>query len=620
MKQRISRSARAAVEMPTTAFRNPEGLSASGSARAGLCLFAVIMSFSVPGWSATEQATIKHDDVPASQQTAFRVRSDFTAGLNADRGWAGALNEHVTVHTDQPFRIRFELENSVAAGEERRFRLQYRHNGGAWRNVESADFPYPDEMTPRVSVIATDAYQNGAATTNLLAGSNASYSAGMGVDLAAISPSRSRGRVDSERVHSEWEWPLVIRRFADGAVTNDEGDTFEFRMAHAGGCPLESSINPVLTVAVPDGHLGGTFVETPGRIGPWQASNGDLYFLMEPSETYNVLMVVKSTDGGATWQEVDGAKRPATGDLEGFATKLRGNIIHMLHQTSDAVLYHAFRTSDHPTQPDTWHVRDELVASPEEPPTQVATLAVRSDGSIVGVYGGPEKIHFKIRSAEDSWGDETVVDVGVPPNLSGPQVVLGADDMVHLAYTGDDGTAWYRRIRPDGTLTPRKRLATGLGTSEGDIGSILPLVFIPETNTAGVIYRLATGSLWARRITQTRPDEPVEISDPARISDRDVVQNAVDSDQAGADAIAHGGAIHVLFIEQGTGRIFYTRSDEAGVWQPATLQEDGINAQWIRGMPITRRDGTSVYGYVYDAGSDGGSGMNRFAWVPLGGR
>jgi hypothetical protein len=354
-------------------------------------------------------------------------------------------------------------------------------------------------------------------------------------------------------------------------------------------------------------------VETPGRIGPWEASNGDLYFIMEPTETDNVLMMVKSTDRGATWQEVDGANRPAADDLEGLASDLAGGIIQILHQTSGVVWHHAFNTSDHPTRPDAWAVRDERVATPAEPPTQVASVAVRSDGSIVGVYGGPERVHFKIRAPDGAWGEETIVDEAVLPTLSGPQVVVGVGDVVHLAYTGGDGTAWYRRIQPDGTLTPRQQLATELGTTEYDVGAILPLVFIPETNTVVIMYRLATGKLWARRVADHGPP-----GEPVQVSERDVVQNAVDSDQTGADAIADGTTVHVLFIEQGSGSIYHTRSDEAGVWQPATLQVDGIRGQWIRGALLTRGDGTRSYGYVYDAGSEGGAGMNTFARLPLG--
>src|SRR5690606_16669796 len=64
--------------------------------------------------------------------TAFRVRSDFEADLNVDAGWAGATGANVPVATDQPFRIRLEVEADDPEGTPRRFWLQYRHNGGEW--------------------------------------------------------------------------------------------------------------------------------------------------------------------------------------------------------------------------------------------------------------------------------------------------------------------------------------------------------------------------------------------------------------------------------------------------------------------------------------------------------
>jgi hypothetical protein len=572
-----------------------------------LALFITALLVGVP-IAGCGDATPRTEHAVA-QQTAFRVRADVDADLNADAGWAGAVGENVAVHVEQPFRLRVEVEHILPVDTSRRFRLQVQHNGGAWTNVPAADFPYPSEATPRVSIVSTDAYADGAATADVLDGSRVPFRAGTGVNLADA----ARPLPADTAVHSEWAWPLVIRRFADGAVTTDEGDTFSFRMTDAEGRPVASDAYPTVTASVPPRLLGGTFVETPGRIGPWEASNGDLYFLMEPAETYNVLMAVKSVDGGATWHEVDGANRPATGDLEGFASDQHGNTIHMLHQTDEAVLHHAFRTSDHPTAPDTWVVRDDTVATPGEPPVQVATLTARSDGSLVGVYGGPEKIHVATRSPGGTWHEDPVVDPGSSSLLSGPQTVLGERDVVHLAYTSRDGAAWYRRIRPDGTLTPRVQIASDLGTTEADGGSVLPLVFLPAPNTVVVIYRRTDGTLWARRIVDHRPP-----TDPVRVSERAVVQNAVDSDQVGADAIAADETVHVLFIEDGTGHIYHTQRGAAGAWQGATLQVDSVNAQWIRGQPLTRGgDTANAYGFVYDAGSNGGSGMNRYAEVPL---
>jgi len=62
-------------------------------------------------------------------------------------------------------------------------------------------------------------------------------------------------------------------------------------------------------------------------------------------------------------------------------------------------------------------------------------------------------------------------------------------------------------------------------------------------------------------------------------------------------------------------RLYHTRSDTAGTWTPATLQVDSVSTQWVRGQPVRQE---RAYGYVYDAGSNGGSGMNWYGEVPVG--
>jgi hypothetical protein len=724
--------------------------------------------------------------VGVSGQPSFRVRSDFSAGLNADQGWAGALNENVTIYADQPVRVRFEMGLPPESTGSRQFRLQYRRNEGDWTDVEAHDFPHPERelevdfaniavgatpegwtvahghaagmtvaaegqqkvlrpradqepliglytapwestqmaaefrlpvenragvgfvfgyvdagnhgrvfldaaagairvsrfvngketvltekkagialgewleieiqieggevevnyddsleftvelgadvppsalgfyvpanstaefreftiagepRTPRVSIVSCPAYKNGMATTDLLTGSAARFQAGAGMSLAERTPPWS-----GAGAHGEFEWALVVRRFADGAVTNEEGDTFELRMVEAGGASLGTSRNPVLRLAIPPGHVGGTFVETPGRIGPWQAANGDLYFIMEPTETDNLFLMVKSTDNGRTWREVDGPNRPRTNDLESVDARLVGDTIHIIHQVTRSTRYHAFRTSDHPVRPDSWAVRDELAASADSV-AQAATLAVRSDGSMVAFYVG-QTIHYNVRSTAGTWGTQTILDADVAPHLAGPRAVLGANDAVHLAYYGTDGTIWYRRLRRDGTLTDRQQLASGAGTTRAEYGSVLPLVFIPQTNTVVVVYRLPDGKLWERRIVNDGPPTPA-----SRVTDRDVVRDAVDSQQPGADAVLDGETVRVSFIEQSSRGIFSTH--DAGGWQPSRLRIDKILGSWVRGNVYTRPDGVRVYGYVYDAGSDGGAGMNRFGEVVLSGQ
>jgi hypothetical protein len=546
----------------------------------------------------------------AGAQPGFRVRSDFASALNSDQGWAGALNENVTVNADQPFRVRFEVERPADSTGNWQLRLQYRRNEGDWTDVEAHDFPHPEgrgAKTPRVSIVACPAYENGTATTDLLPGSAAGFQPGAGISLADRTPAWT-----GAGAHGEFEWPLVVRRFADKAVTNEEGDTFEFRMIEAGGAEPGTSRNPVLRLAIPPGHVGGTFVETPGRIGPWQASNGDIYFIMEPAETSNLFMIIKSTDNGRTWREVDGANRPSTGDLESVDGRLVGDTIHILHQVTSSARHHSFRTSDHPTQPDTWEVRDE-VAGRVRAVAQMASLEVRTDGSMVAFYLGEAKIHYSVRSPAGAWGEVMMIDPDAEPNQAGPQAVLGRDDVIHLAYYGTDGTIWYRRFLTDGTLTPRQQLASGAGTTRREYGAVLPLVFNPRKNEVTIVYRLADGNLWERRIVDDGPP-----SAAVRVTDRNVITNAVDSQQPAADVVLDGETLHVLFIEQSSRSIFSTH--DKGGWQSPTLRVDNILGSWVRGNVYTRKDGVKVYGYVYDAGSDGGAGLNRFDEIVLSGQ
>ncbi|HXW08364.1 MAG TPA: hypothetical protein VD833_24240, partial [Vicinamibacterales bacterium] len=191
-----------------------------------------------------------------------------------------------------------------------------------------------------------------------------------------------------------------------------------------------------------------------------------------------------------------------------------------------------------------------------------------------------------------------------------PRAVLGANDTVHVAYYGMDGRIWYRRLLRDGTLTGRELLASGLGTTRAEYGAVLPLVFMPRINTVVVIYRQADGRLWERRVVDDGALTP-----PVQVTDRVVIQDAVDSQQPAADAVLDGETVHVLFVEEGSRSVF--SNHDSGGWQPSVLRVDGIRGSWIRGNVYTRPDGTKVYGYIYDAGSDGGAGMNRFDEIVL---
>jgi hypothetical protein len=457
-----------------------------------------------------------------------------------------------------------------------------------------------EPQSPRVSAVACHALESGEATGDVLRGSSRAFVPGAGLSLAAKTPVWS-----GPAGHTEYEWALVARRFADGAATNEEGDTLELRVVDAAtGAPVATR-TANLRFAIPPGHLGGTFVEAPGRIGPWQAANGDLYFVMEPAESSNLFMIVKSSDGGRTWSEADGANRPRTNDLEAVDGRQVGDTIHLLHQVTEKSVLHAFRTSDHPTAPDTWAVRDELAATADSF-AQAASLVARSDGSMAAFHVGQARIHLAVRSTDGVWTDAGVVDT----EAAGPVAVVAGGDIVHVAYYGLDGRLWHRRVLPDGTRTERQLIASGAGVSRAVYGAVLPLVHLPEKDEVAIVCRLADGFLWERRVAAGGG-----LSAAVRVSDRPVVTDAVDSQQPGADVVAEAGVLHVLFIDEETRSIFSTH--DRGGWQPPVRRVGGILGSWVRGNPVSRRDGARVIAFVYDAGSHGGAGMNRYGEYEL---
>jgi hypothetical protein len=588
------------------------------------------------------------------QSTTFRVRGSIDVPVNEDIGWAAPAGEATVVTANQPFRIRMEVE--APAGTEdalpTSFTLQARRNEGTWQTLSLRDFPYPDEIsTPRVSLVRLVEWGTGVPTDDLLTVSMLPFTPGEGVsdvlrmdaedealesdNTAAPWPGLSRDTVGgasgtSAPVHGEWEWPVVIRRWADGAVTNEDGDTFDFRMLDGAGRPVAGAGPAGVILQIPEDLLGGTYVETPGVLGPWQGEDGTLYFPMEPAETYNVLMMVASTDHGNSWSEVDGANRPVTDDLEGFATAWHDGVIYLLHQISKATYLHAFDTRATPTEatgdPVTadvasgrWVIRDELVSQHSKPPVQVASLVARSDGSLVAVYGDSLGLRYRVRSPVGSWEPEGTVEVADGSLASGVMTVGLADDVIHMAYTATspDGSARsvrHRTLTSSGSLTAATRLGEGVGTAEEEIGALLPLGWVSASNTAVVAWHHADGTLWERRMRANG-----SMSAPVRITSRPVVQSGADSDQVGADLVVHDGVVHVVFIDGESRDLWHTSSPAPGIWTPARPVVEGIDAQWVRGRVVRDASGAAAYGLVYDAGSNGGSGMNRYGVIAFDG-
>lgn len=567
-------------------------------------IFALtVLALLLSDCAVTNDSAVSAPDV---RVTAFRVRADASLPVNADRGWAAMENQSASLFYDEPFRLRVQVVADAAGPQGHVLGLQYRRQGEPWLPLGFADFPYPGFATPEASVISIAAYVHGEETERVLGADSIDWDDGAALNGVASTPV---WRTVGDAV--EWEWPIVIRRFSDGPGFAEDGLAFEFRVVDGLGRALPGAGPVSVSLNAAAGHLGGTFIETPGRIGPYQNEAGHLYFFMEPSETDNRFMAVRSTDFGRSWREVDGANRPVADDLEGVAATRIGSTVHLLHQVTEEVFYHAFKLGDEESA-GAWLVNSESIATPAEPPTQYAALTARSDGSLVVFYAGPRELYLQIRSAEGRWSQPAAVGTHTSAILSGPVLANGPGDVVSLAYTAQDGRGYVRHYLPDGSLTPAQLVSTNLGIEDPENGAILPLTVFPETGTTAIVYREADGYLYERRLSRER-----QLSPAVRISDHVVVTDAVDSEQAGADLVRYGNSLHLLFIADESRSIYHTHSERQGEWSAPVPVVENIDGSWVRGSIHSDANRNPVYGFVYDAGSRGGSGFNRYFAIPL---
>ncbi|MEQ9824242.1 MAG: hypothetical protein ABQ298_07650 [Puniceicoccaceae bacterium] len=552
----------------------------------------------------------KGDPYSSDHVTAFRFRADFDIELDEEQGWAAPANTAPIQVVDSPFRIRFEVE-SQALGKRRQYSLQYQHNGGPWTYLEAHHFPYPSAASPAMSVVGCEAFFYGEEADDLLSGSTLSSAPGAGITLAPTTPGWTPNSPNGESV--EWEWTLVVRHWCDGPIQVLNGDTFALRLVDQLGRPLEGLL-PSFKVEVPAFHLGGTFVETPARIGPWEDSSGALYFIMEPTETHNRMMMIKSTDGGRTWLEIDPEHRPSIGDLEGVASILASDgTLHIVHQTSDEVVYHAFGTHDHAAFPNRWIANSQLIDTPEEPYIQVTDVTLRPDGSLVTVYANGDRLSFATRNPDGGWNPAQPIDSTNPFGLTSPSILCRPDGIVEITYKCMDGTAWACELSPDNTLSPAHKFAEHLGTMETESMAILPLIHLNESGKTIVIFRQDDGFLYLSQKAMNS-----SWSEAVQVSDRTVISGPVDSDQVTADVIAFEGELWIAFIAEHDRDLYLTRVDpEAPAVETSLHLVSDIEGSWVRGNLLLQQDGFPLYGMIYDAGSKGGSGFNRYLAHPI---
>lgn len=551
--------------------------------------------------------------MPAAGQVHYRVRADDQHDLNADAGWAEPMDLPATVEAQKKIRIRFEFEHSENQAPPR---LQFRRNASAWQDAQAYPEDKPDSApaSPAVWLVPSGQYGDGQETVDLLRGSAANFAVGEG--RASPGPLR----MPPPGHHSEAEFALIIPTFHDGAGQNRASDVFEFRLSGTTGVASPDSGYARVSLIVPPGLIGGTYVESPNRVGPFRDPNGNLYAILEPAETDNVFMVIKSTDGGKTWSEQDAAHRPATDDLESVDAVLAGDALHIVHHAGKRVVYHRFLVSSHPGSPDRYEIRDEVIAAPITYQEQSVAMEVAPSGAIHCFYartvGTRGQVFYKVRHT--AWGAERNLDEEPGGSFFGVAAVRGIGGKVHVVYAAESGKVYYRSVSAEGTISPRTLLTAETGRRRADRVPIMPPVSWMEQAEEKVMvgYRKAIDGRIYTRILSANGSPGPELAASAHPVSNDQAQ----SRQPTAHLAADGATVYLLYADAIEEDIYLNVKHSGSGWAGSTKIGPGMEADLLRGFVFNHSSangGAKVLGYLVDNGSDGYTGTVQYGEYPI---
>ena len=559
-------------------------------------------------------------DPSAFIQEYFQIRSGDTVGLNVDSGWAANENIDAAIGTGLPFRIRFKVRETAGGADTTGFKLQVNRNSGGWVDLDVLG----GSSTPAALAVLSAQFTDGDATSTELLTSITTYVNGEGLE------DNSSTNYTLTNEETEFEWCLQIQSFHDGPTQNVNSNTLDFRVVESDGTAFTGTyVNPTITVSETAGYVGGCFTETPNRVGPHADTNGNLYFAMENAHNEASFLMVKSTDGGNTWREIDGINRPTNGDLESVDMSVDGDTLHILHQGNTDVQYHRFRMSDHPTNPDTWEITDEAVTTVTATDDQSAAIQHRPDNTIVGFYqrtdGGNEDIKYKIRSSGGSWGSENNLDNTASVDFTWVAVAMGASDKIHIFYKEHtNGDVYHKSLNSSDTLSGRDQVHNdvGIGGSDRAKIGIQPVYWDDSGNEKIMVIVHDESDNYGYSSIVTNDGAPAAVVQ--------ATDNTVDYNMG-------GGSLAIPLVTGNIGSTVYclygSRADldlwlavySGGSWGTDVKQQTLEHVHWVVGTVFTHSSGNggaTVFGYVYDNNSGGGTGQIWYDEyvIALGGR
>lgn len=549
----------------------------------------------------------------ALDQKNFRIRTDDSIALNTDSGWAAALNTNATIDAEIVFRIRFEVEAGATSVVTGGLKLRYSRNGGGYIDMPVSDSIAAPNVVEAVEIVPSASFTADAATTNLLAGSSNTFEAGVGSHDNAT-PTQTL-----QNEHTEVEYAIRIRKtygtFANGSLgENLDGDTFAFRLETATVAFATYSQTPTITLNIPNNLIGGSFVETPKKLGPFTDGNSAIYAIIEAADTNPRLLIEKSTDSGVTWIGKDIANSPSRRDLEAIDAVYAANELFIAHQQTSNVSFHSFRTSSN-ASPDTWNTKNEDIdTSLTTNGDQMVGLVRRSGGTFVCVYesdlaSAQRQLSYKIRSTVPAWGTRVTLDSTASTAFTDASIVVGASDLIYIFYLDyTNGTVYYKTLSTGDVLSARTSVATGLTTS-GTANRERPIVpsatYYDDAGTEKILiaYRKSDGNIYSKLMAGGVLGAELQATTEGVLVDPSGTTNRMPV----ASLAVYQKNAYLIYADATTSDLWVRESADGAAWSAATEIRDSVLVEFVSSMPFS----TNI-GYFFDDNAGGHTGNIKF--------
>jgi len=578
-----------------------------------------------------------------TNQISFRGRGDSVA-LNSTT-FDYSLNTGWSQNVDEPFRVRFEVQETNNKNANITGQLYYRRNGGSWTLVSAT--------SSVVKAVASSQFSNGASTTNILPSGLGTFAGGYGI-WTGVSPSS----VLLSNTHLEHEYSIQIV----GADVNN-GDTIELEI-DAGSLNAYTYV-PSITAVVPvdndmvsqDIFSGVPTIDTPTLVQnalssqdilsgvpaidqptadqaspytdyqinssafhtAWMAhskvfcdGNDNLYIFFVDATTMGEVCAVKSSNGGQTWSEVDSANRPdgnggTWGDIASIRAVQDGDVIHLASFYGTELAYHRFNTSDNASA-DQWAVVDTGVMAFTDTGFEYGLdICLQSDGDLLIISNGENErdfpggecvIYHYSQNNGSTWTNDQTLSNTNGDNIGG-FCVVGENNKIHLTWKGEGDANYYHQSLADVTGTPTTKEDLSDYTVPGTPNyAMTNLIYYDDDGDEKIIMVGVDDSFY--------PRSTFVVNDGTPAASESVVATAVFrsmEDTSSAHYTAHdlnvlGKKLYYIFSDATDQDIYLVTNDDQAGWGTPEEIINGTTAEFLS-SGIYVRDGNNRLGIFW---------------------